>query len=205
MQSLDKLDSILPSYLTEQKKDRIKDGLRQFVDKELKHKHYTDFYLPNPSDFFLQGDLIKEIRFPIFDKSKGTYDKKYYDAIIISNACDIDFKQREIPKNVMLAMAIPFDEFKNDLAKRGIKSFDDKLIQVKNQMFTNLFYLPSNSKHDGYIVPLDYIAQISIEELESLKSNISKNRISSLDHFGYYLFMFKLSFHFCRLPEEHYR
>ncbi|MEP5611451.1 MAG: hypothetical protein ABJP45_04345, partial [Cyclobacteriaceae bacterium] len=53
-----------------------------------------------------------------------------------------------------------------------------------------------------YIAYLDDTSNITIEELGLLKENLSENRIASLDFFGYYLFVLKLSYHLCRLPEE---
>jgi len=207
MDFLDKLDTLIPDYLSEERKNRLKDGLKQFRNKDVSPKLYTDFYSKRTYDFFLQGDLLRQLRFPIFDYKSGTYSKKYLDAIIISNTCDIDNgNKREIIKRVILAQAIPLKEYIKDLEKNQVNNLDEKVKQIRNQLYTNLLYLPPTlSSKEDYIVLLDGISEISIEELNSLLDDLPSNRIEVLDHFGYYLFIFKLSYHLCRLPESHYR
>ena len=89
--SIDEFEKLLPPELTNQKKGRLREGLIQFSDPyNSQDKFYTDFYLPISHNYFLQGDLIREMRFPLFNKESGQYEKLYYDALIISNTCDID-------------------------------------------------------------------------------------------------------------------
>jgi hypothetical protein len=63
-----------------------------------------------------------------------------------------------------------------------------------------MYFPPINNTE--YIAFFDELSSVSNEELNALKIDIDRNRIACLDWFGYYLFMFKLSYHFCRLPEE---
>jgi len=199
------LDNIIPNSLSDEKKGRLKEGLKQFNNDEIKSKNYTDFYSTKSYNFFLQGDLIKEFRFPIFNNN-GDYDKRYYDTLIISNTCDIDINNKKtIPKNILIAKAIPFKDYINELKELKVKNINETINKIKGQHYTNLFYLPKTKIKKDYIVPLDFVSQISREELDVLKPKISENRIETLDYFGFYLFVFKLSYHFCRLPEVQYR
>ena len=91
------------------------------------------------------------------------------------------------------------------MKKINVEKIDEKIIQIKKQFYSNLLYLPPTKNSKEYIVLLDDICQISRQELNNLMDDIPNNRIDVLDHFGYYLFVFKLSYHLCRLPEEHYR
>lgn len=207
MDFLERLDVLFPNELSDPIKGRLKEGLSQFVKGNSGSKIYTDFYSTHKYDYFLQGDLLREIRFPIFDNSTKEYEKLYYDAIIISNACDIDSSnQRNVPKRVMVSKLIPLDEFINDIRESGenidIKSISDN---IKSQSYSNILYIPHTNEGIEYIVPFDEVSYIFIDELDNLKNDIEVNRIEVLDYFGFYLFVFKLSFHFCRLPEENYR
>lgn len=201
---IEELNKILPFELTEQKKGRLQEGLSQFHKSNLSNdKYYTEFYLNSCNNYFLQGDMIKELRFPIFDSSKKQYEKLYYDALIISNTCDIDeANKRKIPKNAILAKLIPFDSFIESLYEIEIENAANILTQIKNQQFSNVIYFPPTKSNIEYIAYLDDLSVIDVEELNLLKDDINLNRIESLDYFGYYLFIFKLSYHFCRLPEE---
>jgi hypothetical protein len=201
---LDELSKILPIELTDQKKGRLKDGLKQFMEENrLKDKFYTEFYLTTNNSFFLQGDLIKELRFPVFNVESKSYEKLYYDALLISNTCDIDnANKRNIPKKAILAKLIPFNIFIESLHELEVENASTILTQVKNQQYSNLFYLPENKNQEDYIAYFDDLSIIDVEELSILKEDLKLNRIESLDYFGYYLLVFKLSFHFCRLPEE---
>ena len=131
------------------------------------------------------------------------YEKLYYDAILISNTCDIDeANKRNIPKKAILAKLIPLDTFVETLHEMEVENAANILIQVKNQLFSNVIYLPETRDKKEYIAYFDDLTIIEVEELTVLKDEITSNRIASLDYFGYYLFIFKLSYHFCRLPEE---
>jgi hypothetical protein len=201
---IEELNKILPPELTEQRKGRLQDGLKQFFKStNLQDKFYSDFYLSSTNPFFLQGDLIKELRFPIFNSDSRLYEKLYYDAILISNTCDIDeANKRNIPKKAILAKLIPLDTFVETLHEMEVENAANILIQVKNQLFSNVIYLPETRDKKEYIAYFDDLTIIEVEELTVLKDEITSNRIASLDYFGYYLFIFKLSYHFCRLPEE---
>jgi hypothetical protein len=205
--------NLLPSYLTASEKERLKESLKQFKIEEQKKivwnpKIYTDFYLNKKKDFFLQGDLVKEMRFAEWDKDKRSYEKKYINSIILSNTCDIYItNQRIIPKQVLLAPIIPFDEFLQEL--KATQAYNQQKIKeieqsVKDQLYSNVFYLPpiDNAGSKGYICSLDEIFWIPSEEFQTYLTEINENRITSLDHFGFYLFILKVSYHFCRLPEE---
>lgn len=201
---IEELDRLLPPELVVQKKERLREGLRQFSDPDnSQDKYYTDFYLPKSYDYFLQGDLIKEIRFPIFNAESGEYEKLYFDALLVSNTCDVDeANKRSISKRPLLAKLIPLERFVDSLKELEVENAAEILTQIKNQQFSNVFYLPITKDKTEYLAYLDDLSIIEKEELNALKDDISINRIESLDYFGYYLFIFKLSYHLCRLPEE---
>lgn len=202
--SIDEFEKLLPPELTNQKKGRLREGLTQFSDPyNSQDKFYTDFYLPISHNYFLQGDLIREMRFPLFNKESGQYEKLYYDALIISNTCDIDESNiRTLRKKVVLAKLITVDMFIESMRELEVENAAEILTHVKNQQYSNIIYLPTSRDKNDYLAYLDDLSIVEKEEINILKEDISANRIESLDYFGYYLFIFKLSYHLCRLPEE---
>jgi hypothetical protein len=88
------------------------------------------------------------------------------------------------------------------LKELAVENAAEILTQIKNQQFSNILYLPPNKEKNEYLAYFDDLSIIEKEELNILKEEIIFNRIESLDYFGYYLFIFKLSYHFCRVPEE---
>jgi hypothetical protein len=200
---IEDIDRLLPPEISEQRKNRLRDGLRQFVNSDSsQEKYYIDFYHHSSFNYFLQGDLIRELRFPFFNNSSHQYEKLYFDALLISNTCDIDeANTRNVEKKAILAKLIPMEAYIDSLEELGTQKSAEILTQIKNQQFSNLLYLPPTKESKEYIAYLDDLSIIDREELNALKADINDNRIESLDFFGYYLFIFKLSYHLCRLPE----
>lgn len=202
--SIEELEKLLPPELADKKKGRLRDGLHQFSDPyKSQDKFYTDFYLPISRSYFLQGDLLREMRFPLFNKNSGQYEKFYFDALILSNTCDIDESNKKtVSKKVVLAKLVPVDTFIESMRELGVENAAEILTQIKNQQCSNIIYLPTTRDKKEYLAYLDDLGIVEKEEVNVLKEDITDNRIESLDYFGYYLFIFKLSYHLCRLPEE---
>lgn len=204
----DSFDTILPSYLVREDKARLKDALKQFSpDRNGNGIDYNNFYKNYGHLYFMQSDLIKEIRMSVWNDDISNYEKGYSDAIIISNTCDIsnDNKHELNKKQCLFAPVIDFNEYISDLTNSGYpkEKLQQFISSVKTQLITNLFYLPFFHKENKeYVVLLDNVFWFPTEELNSYIENIKENRITSLGQFGYYLFILKLSYHICRLPEQ---
>ena len=204
----DDFDLILPNYLINEDKARLKDALKQFTFNEKgKEIDYTNFYKSYGHTYFMQSDLVKEIRMSFWNEDESVFEKIYSDAIILSNTCGISFENTHSinSKQCLFAPLIDFNEYLKDLSGAGYGK--DKLEQftqtVKAQLVTNLFYLPTLNNHTKeYVVILDNVFWFPANELNTYIDDIKENRITSLSHFGYYLFILKLSYHLCRLPEQ---
>lgn len=201
------LDKLLPTYLVDDDKGRLKKALEQFRRSGESVIDYSDFFKSYNHPYFLQSDLVREIRMPLWDEESASFSKVYTDAIILSNTCDLstDNKHSANVKKCLFAPLVDLNEFLNDLERSGLKK--DSLEQfsraIKNQLVSNLFYLPNGTKENKeFIALLDNIFWFPTEELNSYIAGISENRICSLGLFGHYLFILKLSYHLCRLPEE---
>lgn len=204
----DDLDKILPPYLVEGDKARLKNALKQFtIENRGKEINYDDFFKSYGHFYFMQADLVREIRMSLWDDSNAVFHKVYTDALIISNTCDISFDNKHDlnSKQCLLAPLVDFNEYLSDLKSEGYQG--EKLEQfanaIKAQLVSNLFYLPYYQKERrDYIVMLDNVFWFPTSELNSYIDKIEENRISSLSQFGHYLFILKLSYHLCRLPEQ---
>jgi hypothetical protein len=204
----DHFQLLLPPYLVEPEKTRLKEALKQFMPEYRGLQvDYANFYKKYYHNYFMQSDLVKEIRLPFWNAVTGTYTKSYTDAIIVSNTCDISYQNnRDVnPKQCLLAPILDFREYMQDLQKQGydepkVKAFEQN---VKSQLLTNIFYLPAHfTAGKEYIALLDRIFWFPIGELHSYIGTIEDDRIISLSHYGFYLFILKLSYHLCRLPEQ---
>lgn len=204
----DDLDKILPDYLVENDKSRLKDSLKQFLSENRGNEiNYTDFYKSYNHMYFMQSDLLREIRMSLWNDEKAVFDKVYSDALVISNTCDISIENKHElnSKQCLLAPLVDFKEYQNDLIKSGYskKKLEQFTTAIKGQLVTNIFYLPFfHGERKEYIVMLDNIFWFPSKELNLYIEKIEENRISSLSYFGYYLFVLKLSYHLCRLPEQ---
>lgn len=201
----------LPSYLTTEEKGRLNQALQQFKEEKGKlwhQRHNTHFYAQKNFDFFLQGDLLSQIRYPTWNNQTKIFDKVYIDAIILSNTCDLDLtNDRTITKEIVLAPITIYSKYIDKLALRLGKTVPLSLEEsIKSQIYSSLFYLPKTLTNPiDYVCHLDKAFWFPTEELHSYLPDIEQTRIASLDYFGYYLFLVKLSYHFCRLPEEKQR
>lgn len=201
-------EKLFPKYLVATEKTRLREALKQFSSPTRNVEiNYDNFYKRFNYPYFLQSDLIREVRFPYWDESTQSYEKGYINAIIISNSCDIssDNPRDKNVKECLFAPLINFSSYLNELENLGynkeqLESFEKN---IKAQQCSNLVYLPYlHSEKSDYIASLDKIFWFPTSELNSYIDQIDENRISSLDRFGHYLFVLKLSYHMCRLPEE---
>ncbi len=185
--------SLIPPYLSIPDKQRLTEALKQFKSgdkaKGWHPKFYTGFYLSKQHPYFLQGDLVREIRYAYWNAESRTYEKKYVDAIIITNTCDMDSSNiRTVQKQVLFAPIVPFSNYLEELAKTvGQDELQGVEQRVKDQLYSNVFYLPPvGPEQTDYIVPLDEIFWLPGQEFQTYTADIEQNRIASLDWFGFF-------------------
>lgn len=107
-------------------------------------------------------------------------------------------------KQCVLAPIIELDIYIETL--KNLDAFSEDrltsfLSELKLQRITNIFYISDNGNKE-YIALLDNIFWFPTEELNSYLEDVNENKLFSLTHFGYYLFLLKLTFHFSRFPES---
>lgn len=211
MQSFDEINfsDFLPAHLKGESKEQLKNSLKQFhVSETVEKINYSNFYTESFFEFFFQGDLIPEVRFPHFNPQNFSFEKAYTNAVIISNTCDISSENNRTLNNkeCLLAPIIELDGYTEQLKQLGRtpEQIQSHKQEIYMQKISNLFFFPQkNNWEKGYIAYLDKMFWFPTNELNSF--NIKEDRISCLNQFGFYLFVLKISYHLCRLPEQNER
>ncbi len=201
-------NKLLPAYLSASDKTRLKTALMQF--KKENHTgsiSYNDFYAKYGFSYFVQTDLLAQVRTSYWDASSQTYATKFVNSIIVSNSCDISFENTRVlnEKQCLFAPLVPLDVYLENLRLKNYP--EDKLtqltVEIKSQLVTNIFYLPvGGGGSKDYVALLDQLFWFPTTELKDWLAEIDRRKLTSLNQFGFYLFILKLSFHLCRLPED---
>lgn len=186
----DTLQTQIPYYLTQEAKENLVKALNNFP----KITYYTSLY-PNDA---LQGDGWTSLGIVSFEKGERDFIK----GIILSNSCDIDLtNKRDLPAKLIFAPIIKLTNYiklleKADVPKSNIAT---KIQAIRTQHVTTLFYLPKEACLDAeYIALLDDIHTIPLSTFNSK----DQKKLFTLSQVGFYLFIFKLSVHFCRFHEN---
>lgn len=181
----------IPYYLTREDKDSLITALNSFP--------HVDYYLNRYPQDFLQGDGWTSLG--VIRLEDG--ERKFVKGILLSNSCDIDMaNKRDLPAKIVFSPIIRLSRYK-ELLMNSIQDgnrIENKIAAIKEQKVTALFYLPKGSiLDDDYVAVLDDIHTIP---LNSFIAQDSKQKLFTLSQVGFYLFLLKLSVHFCRFQEN---
>lgn len=200
------IENLFPGQLSVPGKERLGAALTPF--RPSPPPPSAEYYLEEPSEIFLQGDLISGLRIPLWNEHSGTYDKKYTTAMVLSNTCDIetDDNERKIPKQVMLAPATNAAVYFEGLRRYFPDAAQSLESGIKGHTMTTLLYTPTPPGHEGkypngLIIELDRVFWFPISELSQNKETYLQFRIASLSSWAHYLLLTKLALHICRTPE----
>lgn len=145
----------------------------------------------------LQGDGWQG--FELFAFSAG--ERRTVRGIILSNSCDISVdNERSLPVKLTFAPIVRLSRLRDRFKERGLQDhqIDSKLRSIRSQNTTAMFYLPpGEALDDEYVVLLD--------DLHSMPTDahpLSSQKLFTLSRAGFYLFVLKLSIHFCRFHEN---
>lgn len=182
----------LPYYLTGERKDGFL-------------RHLADFQLGKPVNYFQSSDDAEifqgDVTSGFVVSNIETQQFKRVQGIAISNSCDISREnERELQVSIVFAPTVSLENFHMSLIKSGVdrERADQKLKEIRGQRITDLFYLPNTEESPELIAMLSKVSSMPFMVYEKNGPKIS-HRLSQL---GHYLFLFKLSFHFCRFHEE---
>jgi hypothetical protein len=182
----------IPSYLTEDRKPGFLAELKKF-------KELVRFYQPLQDPEPLQGDGWH--RLPIYDFETGELD--HIKGIVLSNSCDLAAENSAlIPPTLVFAPIVAISTYRGVLEEEGIETevIEQNLKDIREQRISTMFFLPAAG-----VLAEDHIAKM--DEAYTVPASHFQvadppTRMFSLYDVAFYLFTFKLSYHFCRLHEK---
>lgn len=182
----------LPYYLTQEQKENLVKALQDFP-KPL--DYYIELY---PNDI-LQGDGWAKLEIIRFEDGA----RKEVKGIILSNSCDISAEnKRDFPTKITFAPIIRLSKFAKlmKLSGLGEEKINNRIQSIREQKVTTMFYLPSGAiLEDDYVALLDDLHTMPLKAFESKRERTKQFTLSQV---GFYLFLLKLSVHFCRFHEK---
>jgi hypothetical protein len=191
----DQIVDHIPKYLPIAEQAKLLDQLRDFENRS----YYTIKY---PLDL-LQGDGW--FGFDVFSFSDGKRDR--IKGIALSNSCDIDSaNKREVPSRIVFAPLVKISNYVALLQQSSSVTADQiaqKVEAIRKQHITSLFYLPRGGQLDeDHIALLDDLHNVPLAAFEA---NTDRLKLFTLSQMGAYLFLLKISIHFCRFSENQSR
>ena len=187
------IESQIPYYLTREQKEGLVKALGDF------RVNPANYYINRFPDEMLQGDGWRGLEIIRFDDGKRDYIK----GIVLSNSCDIaPENKRDLPAKIVFAPIIKLSNYAGLLRGTNLlpKQIDSKLQAIREQRITTMFYLPTDGTlHDEHVALLDDLHTIPARAFGDIRT---REKLFTLSMFGFYLFLFKLSVHFCRFHEE---
>ena len=190
--SAEAIQTHIPFYLTQDQKDGLIKALGDFPRQ-------IQYYIGLYSNEMLQGDgweQLEVIRFE--DGARGRIK-----GIVLSNSCDISSdNKRDTPPKITFAPIIKLTNYSQLLLSNGLsqQQIDDRFVAIREQRITSMFYLPKGGAlEDEYVALLDDLHSIPAHAFERVAE---KKKLFTLSMVGFYLFLLKLSVHFCRFHEN---
>ena len=190
--SVESIKDQIPYYLTEDKKTALAKALADFPDR-------FDYFISRYKDEVLQGDGWSGLQVVNFENGQ----KRPVKGIVLSNSCDIDpTNQRDFPVNLTFAPIIKLSSYVALMEHYGMGSekIRSKLDSIRLQKVTSCFYLPKGEGLDeDYVAMLDDVHTLPFS---SFYAREPRGKLFTLSQAGFYMFLVKLSLHFCRFHEE---
>jgi hypothetical protein len=201
----------LPKYLSpEQQASLTKRLYDDFPSSSDSNKVFCR--LPD-ENVFLQGDGIEDIPFSRFSLDPPRFEIDFRDGVLISNTCDISPENQRLSQaNASFVAIYPLASYLSELQLCGItqdriRSFEQSL---RANHITNLMYLPPLLSDGHEVLGESFMRfdQVTCLPAEILDSKYDRkyapmgNRWFSLSQYGFFLFILKLSVHFCRFREN---
>ena len=188
----DRLNRVLPPYLTSFSREELKKQLRSFPIGN----NYFSYQWTGPESP-IQGDGwngFTEINF-------RSLELKAVAGVVVSNSCDIDESNISLRKrNILFAPIVKLSDYIDRLKEysHSISSIKSHISAICAQEKTELFYIPKSNRTPECLVMLD---SISHQPLEAFL-NSQRERLFRLNEFGFYIFLMKLSIHLTRFGEN---
>ncbi len=201
--TVDTIKDQIPVYLTALEKERLMDELTAISNGSGCNVSYVlSAVNDNFADEILQGDGWDKFKVYLFESEKIVD----VSGIVISNSCDVDSSnKRDIATRITFAPLVKLSKYREALIRSGInnEAIVSKIQSIQGQRTTNIFYLPACSHlSEEYIVRFDDIHSLQLSMFQKRPDKLKKFTLSNT---GFYMFLLKLSMHFCRFQENVHR
>lgn len=194
----DEIKLYLPKYLSAENYDILIKELGAFPEN-MDSRMYTTI---DDDNLICQGDVISGL--PYVELNHLELGCKDRDCIVLSNTCDTDVNNKRLfASRLMYAPLVDMEKYKNTLLSHHAateQQIDDHIKAIKTQRVSQILYLPESSGFHESIVFFDRVLNIDSRVID--RGHLKARRKSSLSDYGFYLFLFKMSVHFCRLQEN---
>ena len=208
--ALELIRTYLPKYLTPE----LNENLFSIVSENFPLSDNSEliYYNNLETDLYYQGDAVVDIPFSVF--SKGEYSTNYLKGVIMSNTCDITSQNERIDSSfIQFSSIFTLQDYIDKLNEKRISQdkIDSFISNLKSNRISNLFYLPKiKDVIDESFIRFDINVTLPINIFENdtyNKEYKSKggDRLFSFSNYGFYLFLIKLSVHYCRFREGVFR
>ncbi len=195
---VESLQKQIPYYLTAEDR-RILLAELQAISKGGEANYFLGKHNNSFDNQILQGDGWKALQLFVFNSGE----RRSVQGMILSNSCDVDPEnKRDLPTRVTFAPLVKLSAYEEVLRASKIEQqkIDEKLAAIRAQKTSNVFFLPKNeSLEEDHIVRLDeaHSMPVAVHIGEE-----SRKKLFTLSNTGFYMLVFKLSVHFCRLQES---
>lgn len=211
--TLELIRTFLPKYLTPELQENlfktVQENFPLSIAPNLIYSRIPEI------DYYYQGDCIVDIPFSNFNE--GSFETAYLNGIIASNTCDISPDNERLDLlNVQFASVFSLSEYIETLKSKNISQqrIDSFIVNLKGNRISNLFYLPEKKNGQDIILEESFVRfdlnvtlPISIFTGDTYDNSYAPegDRLISFSNYGFYLFLIKLSVHYCRFREGVFR
>lgn len=196
MISIEEIRDYLPTFLSQGSETAFLDEIRIFLNAQSK-PFYASTLQREPVLF--QGDgvdglLVVNLPNPLVGPAR---------VMLFSNTCDVNpANPRLFPSSLTYAPIFLLDRY---LAALGAEHSEDRIraheYDIRNQLVTQIFFLPQGGRLAGdSLVFLDRANSAQSDTLDRAK--VPDLRLFTLSDFGAWLFVLKLSIHYCRIRDK---
>jgi hypothetical protein len=194
----DTIKDQIPHYLTQPQKVALAAALNDFINGGSLKSFEIDAYAGD----LLQGDGWTGLT--LFSFSSG--ERRSVRGLILSNSCDIDpANPRDMPAKVTFVPLIRLSKLENVWLEAGVENnrIEQKIRAVRSQNITSMFYLPKLHQLEESVAMLEDAHSMPLDTfLSTASANNGRKKLFTLSQSAFYLLMFKLSVHFCRMHEN---
>lgn len=164
------------------------EGLKECISQfKFEYKKNCTTTMENEFSFLTQGDIIDRIPFYRMNTNTGEIETSILQGLVITNTCDCDRDE-----NILIAPIVPIDK----LTKKNKDTIND----IKHNKVYGYMYIP-DAPFENYVIDFSLINNYNRNFILKMIESGKINKIRSLNIYGFYLFICKITIYLCR-PED---